>query len=112
MLFFEDPLYYSQNGIDRLQNRAASTLRSGAAAGLILGQILTVKLDALTFAANVSNGVYAGNAVVNAVPFTNYNTLNPNDYAIGKYAGLQAAITPARGFESIIFNLNITNFVA
>ena len=107
-----NPLYYSQNGIDRLQNRAASTLRSGAAAGLILGQILTVKLDALTFAANVSNGVYAGNAVVNAVPFTNYNTLNPNDYAIGKYAGLQAAITPARGFESIIFNLNITNFVA
>lgn len=106
------PLYYNQFGIDRVQNRGAKTLRNGASYGLILGQIIVTKLAAADFAANVANGLYAGNAVINAEPFTVYNSENPSDYSIGKYAGLSAAITPARGFEQIVMNIQVTNFVA
>lgn len=49
--------------------------------------------------------------MINAVPFANYTSLNPSDYADGKYSGLSAVVTPKRGFESITFNLNVTNFV-
>lgn len=106
------PLYYNQNGIDRLQNRAAQTLRNGVSYGLVLGSVIMVELDPTVFAAQVANGDYNGNAVINAVPFPTYTTNNPSDYAIGKYSGLQAAITPARGFEAIIFSLNIANFAS
>ena len=107
-----NPLYYNQAGINRLQNRAAKTLRNGVSYGLILGQVIVTQLDPTTFAANVANGLYAGNAVINAVPFSTYTAANPSDYSLGKYAGLQAAITPLRGFEQIVFNLNVTQFVA
>lgn len=107
-----NPLYYNQKGIDRLQARAAKTLRNGVSYGLILGNVITTQLDPATFAANVAAGLYAGNAVINAVPFSTYTSENPSDYALGKYAGLQAAITPLRGFEQIVFNLNVTQFVA
>jgi hypothetical protein len=33
---------------------------------------------------------------------------NPNDYGIGRYAGLSASYTPMRGFVEIIFNINVT----
>jgi len=106
------PLYYNQNGIDRLQNRAAQTLRNGISYGLVLGDVIMTELDPTVFAVNVGNGLYAGNAVINAVPFPIYTKNNPSDYMLGKYGGLQAAITPARGFEQIVFNLNVTNFVS
>lgn len=106
------PLYYDQNGIDRLQNRAAKTLRNGVAYGLILGNVIMTELSPAEFINQVALGTYAGNAVINAVPFKKYTADNPSDFMVGKYGGLQAVITPARGFESIVFNLNITNFVA
>jgi hypothetical protein len=105
------PLYYDQPGIQRLQNRAARTLSNGVSYGLILGSVIPVTLDPTTFAQNLNAGTYAGNAVINAVPFAIYTTANPSDYMLGQYNGLQAAVTPKRGFEQIIFNLNVTNFV-
>ena len=106
-----NPLYYDQNGIDRLQNRALKTLRNGISYGLILGRVIGAKLIQSAFNTEYEKGSYAGNAVINAVPFANYSSLNPSDYQDGKYNGLSAVITPRRGFESITFNLNVTNFV-
>jgi hypothetical protein len=36
------------------------------------------------FNTEYEKGTYAGNAVINAVPFANYTSLNPSDYADGK----------------------------
>jgi len=106
-----NPLYYEQVGIDRLQNRALKTLRNGISYGLILGSVQGTKLTQTDFNAEYAKGTYAGNAVINAVPFSNYTSLNPSDYQDGKYNGLSSVMTPRRGFESITFNLNVTNFV-
>jgi len=106
-----NPLYYDQDGIDRLQKRGLKTFRSGISYGLILGQVISTKLDQTTFNENFNEGDYSGNAVINAVPFSNYTSLNESAYADGEYGGLSAVMTPKRGFESITFNLNVTNFV-
>jgi hypothetical protein len=106
-----NPLYYEQPGINRLQRRALKTLRSGISYGLILGPVVDAQLAQSDFNEAYEKGTYAGSAVINAVPFANYTSLNPSDFADGKYNGLSAVITPKRGFESITFNLNVTNFV-
>ncbi|TGC28035.1 hypothetical protein [Escherichia sp. E1130] len=106
-----NPLYYDQPGIGRLQRRSLKTLRSGISYGLILGQVIDAQLTQTDFNEEYEKGTYAGNAVINAVPFADYTSLNQSDYADGKYNGLSAVVTPRRGFESITFNLNVTNFV-
>lgn len=106
-----NPLYYEQKGIERLQRRGLKTLRSGISYGLILGQVIDTGLTQTEFNDQYEKGTYAGNAVINAVPFTSYTSLNESDYQDGKYGGLSAVITPKRGFESITFNVNVTNFV-
>lgn len=80
-----NPLYYNQDGIDRLQLVAQGVFNTGVSCGLVNGQ-----------------------APVNAVPFKTYVKDNPNDYKIGRYAGLSARYTPMRGFVEIIFNINVT----
>jgi hypothetical protein len=105
-----NPLYYNQEGINRLQARASQTLQNGISYGLALGQLIQTQLDPTTFASNVSAGLYAGQVVVNAVPFSTWTAANPSDYSQGSYGGLAAVYTPARGFEQIIFNLNVSNF--
>lgn len=80
-----NPLYYNQDGIDRLQQVAQGVFNSGGAYGLVNGA-----------------------APVNAIPFKAYIKNNPNDYGIGRYAGLSARYTPMRGFVEIIFNINVT----
>ena len=106
-----NPLYYEQKGIDRLQRRALKTMRNGISYGLILGRVIDTQLIQQDFNTEYDKGTYAGNAVINAVPFGNYTSLNPSDYQEGKYNGLSAVMTPRRGFESITFNVNVTNFV-
>ncbi|EHM3440627.1 hypothetical protein K2B09_003048 [Salmonella enterica subsp. enterica] len=80
-----NPLYYDQDGIDRIQIAAQGVLNSG-----------------------VSYGLLQGSPVVSAVPYSTYITQNPNDYSTGRYAGLSCTITPKRGFTSITFNINVT----
>ncbi|EMV2404606.1 hypothetical protein AAB063_004800, partial [Escherichia coli] len=58
-----NPLYYNQDGIDRLQQVAQAVFNTGVAYGLVNGQ-----------------------PVVDAVPFRQYINTNPNDYGIGRYA--------------------------
>lgn len=104
------PLYYNQNGIDRLQAVVVQVGNLAIASGLALGQVIQVDLDPTEFATNVGLGVYAGNFVVNCVPFDIYTALNPADYANQLYGGIQVAYTPQYGFETIVFNLNVTQF--
>jgi hypothetical protein len=82
----QNPLYYNQAGINRLQTVAQSTVNNGISFGLILSP-----------------------ATVNATDFVTYTTENPGDYAIGKYAGLSCTFVPARGFSSITINLTASN---
>lgn len=106
-----NPLYYNQDGINRLQAVEGSLLVTGVSAGIVLGQVLQVQLDPATFVDNLNNGVYAGQTVVNAVPFLVYTKANPSDYGIGKYGGIYVALIPQLGFKHIVFNLNVSNFV-
>ncbi|HGJ5860451.1 MAG TPA: hypothetical protein ACHBX6_12335 [Arsenophonus nasoniae] len=84
-----NPLYYNQDGIDRLQIVAQNVMNSGISYGLI-------------------NPDITGGVTVNAIPFKEYITNNPTDYAIGRYAGLSVEYAPNRGFTKIIFNINVT----
>lgn len=108
----EAPLYYNQQGINVLQAVVAQTMSTAISYGLCLGTITTVTLDGTVFAVNYQDGDYADQVVVNAVPFITYTTENPGDYKIGKYGGLAVAYTPSRGFIQIIFNVNVSSFVA
>lgn len=106
------PLYYDQQGIDRLQNRCMQTLATAIANGLGFGQLVATQLPSQTFEANYLSDVYIGQIVINAEPFAVYTQENPNDFAIGRYGGLSAVFTPSRGFKQVLFNLNVTNIVA
>lgn len=80
------PLYYDQNGINRLQARAQATMNQG-----------------------ISNGLVLAPATVGAVSFNDYVRLNPQDYPVGAYNGLSTEYTPNRGFKSIVFNVIVSN---
>jgi hypothetical protein len=105
------PLYYDQNGIDRLQIVAQRTAGQGVAAGLALGPVTAVTLAPADFIALLTGGNAPVGVIVNAVPFVTYVTQNPDDYPIGQYGGLAIAYTPARGFVTIVININVSNFV-
>lgn len=107
-----NPLYYNQDGINRLQARAGQTMSTAITNGLAFGTLTLSELPAVDFIAALNAGKFSGQVVVNAEPFIAYNAENPNDYSIGKYAGLSVAYTPARGFTQVVVNLIVANFVA
>ena len=107
-----NPLYYNQDGINRLQATAVKVMNSGVAFGLVLFPPKSTNILGDVLGQNLENGVYNGYTVVNAVPFIPYSQSNPGDYKIGKYAGLSTVYTPNRGFTNIVFNINVTDFVA
>lgn len=106
-----NPLYYDQQGIDRLQKRALKTFRTGISYGLIIGTGISTRLSSPQFVANFNNGDYAGEAVINAIPYQQYVADNESAFQDGIYGGFTGVMTPRRGFEEITFNLNVTNFV-
>ncbi len=108
----QNPLYLNQQGINTLQAVAAAVLSSAVTFGLLLGTVVQVELSGPDYSTALANGNFAGQAVINAVPFVSYFTANPSDYAQGVYNGLACTITPLRGFLSITFYINVTNIVA
>lgn len=106
-----NPLYYNQQGIDRLQNRAAQVAAQGISYGLGNGQIILTKLSAEQFQTNYNDGLYAGQIVINAEPFSIYTAENPSDYGQGKYAGIGAIWIPQLQFLNIFFNLQATTLI-
>ncbi len=107
-----NPLYYNQDGINRLQAVAASTIAQGVAYGLVVGQPTQVQLDGSVFVAALNAGNYAGLSPVNAVPFLTYTQENPSAYAAGSYGGFSIAYVPARGFKTITFNVLASFFTS
>lgn len=107
-----NPLYFNQDGINRLQQALAQTMASGVSFGLVLGPPVQTAYDGTQLGPAIALGVYNGLTGVNAVPFAPYNVDNPSDYAIGRYTGLSVIYTPARGFIAIVFNLVVVDFVA
>ena len=107
-----NPLYYNQEGINRLQDVVVSTMRSAVTNGLATGLITSTRLSGPDFDLALDSGKYAGQIVVNAVPFIEYLTANPGDYKIGRYAGLSVQYIPTRPFIAIVFNLYVTDFLA
>jgi hypothetical protein len=108
----QNPLYLDQDGINRVQARGASTLASGVAFGLLLGRVIQTELDAPTFTQQLQIGAFAGQVVINAIPFVPYFTVSPSDYKTGTYNGLSITMTPLRGFEHITINISVSDFVA
>jgi hypothetical protein len=105
------PLDYDQDGIDQLQGVLATTVSQGVNFNLILGAPTQVQMDPSDFIAAVEAGTFAGQTAINAQTFLNYSAANPDDFEEGLYTGFQIAFTPARGFKTIIININVTEFV-
>lgn len=105
------PLYYNQPGVNTLQSKTNGTAAQGVANGLAVGPVNSYSLTSAAFTALLQSGNAPLGVLTNAVPFASYVALNPNDYPIGKYAGLSISYTPARGFQSIVFNINVSNFI-
>lgn len=108
----QNPLYNNQDGINRLQAVGAGTLSRGVEYGLNFGKVVQTALDSATFNAKFNNGDFAGQTVINAIPFVAYNKANPSDYRNGLYSGFSVVMTPLLGFTQIVFNINVTDFVA
>ena len=107
-----NPLYSTQAGINLLPGVAAATLAQGVTYGLLLGTVVQTQYDGPAFQAALAAGSFAGQVVINAVPFIPYSAENPDDYGVGLYSGLSAAIIPQTGFRHLVFNLNVSNFVS
>ena len=106
-----NPLYYNQQGINRLQTRAAQVANQGVSAGLGNGQVISTNLPIATFLANYNAGAYKGQIVINAEPFLTYTSENPSDYKIGKYSGLSCVWIPQLPFLNVLFNLQATTLI-
>lgn len=109
-----NPLYLNQDGVNRVQNVGASVMIQGIAAGLVLGTVVPTQLTSAQLQQNLDAGQYAGQTIVNAIPFLVYYGSGgaPDDFKIGKYAGLTVIYSPNRGFKSIVYQVLVTNFVA
>lgn len=106
-----NPLDYNQDGINRLQDVAGNTVASAITYGLAIGTVTKTGLSGTQFTSELDAGTFAAQDVVNAVPFLTYTTDNPSDYPLGIYNGLSVVYIPARGFVSIVFNVNVTDFL-
>lgn len=106
-----NPLYYNQAGINVLQDVAAGTVNTAITDGMALGPVAKTVLDATSFTQQLDQGAFAGECVVNAIPFLTYTKANPNDYGIRKYAGLAVVYIPQNGFTQVIVNIDVTNII-
>ena len=107
-----NPLYYSQQGINSLQDVVAQTMQSAVTFGLAQGSVIKTALTGPALSQAIANGTFSNQIVVNAVPFIPYLQASPSDYKTGTYNGLSVVYIPSNGFKAILFNLNVTDFAA
>lgn len=103
------PLYYSQFGINSLQDVIVGVCKNGVSFGLGNGTVTQSALTGIALAQQIESGAFDGDINVNAVPFVPYLKGSPGDYKIGKYAGFSVLWIPMRGFTQIIINLNLSD---
>ena len=106
-----NPLYYNQQGINRLQDNEVDTMNSLVSWGLANGTVVTAQLAAADLVNALNAGTYAGQILVNAEPFLAYLAENPDDYAAEVYNGLSVQYIASRGFRNIQLNLLVTDFL-
>lgn len=106
------PLYYDQPGINRLQDRLVQTVNSAVSFGLANGTVVATSLTGTQLGAAIAAGQFAGQIVVNAVPFLPYLTASPGDYKTGTYNGLSILYVAQQGFISIQIDIDVTDFAA
>ena len=107
-----NPLYNNQAGITAVEGVIADTVGSAIAFGLALGTVLQTQLGGRDYQSALSRGAFAGQAAINAIPFTEYYSNNPGHYALGIYNGYSVVYAPLRGFDHVTINLTVTDFVA
>lgn len=107
-----NPLYFNQDGINRLQKIGANTLVNAVTFGMANGQVVQTALDGPAFAQQLDDGAFNGMLVINAVPFIPYNLENPGDYKIGEYDGFSIVYITQDGFIHILFDVNVTDLIA
>jgi hypothetical protein len=107
-----NPLYYDQFGINRLQDVVVGMLRDAIAFGIANGDVGRSAKDGPLFQQDLDNGVWVDTNVCNAVPFITYVSENTGDFKAEIYGGLSVVAIPQRGFKQVIFNINVTDFVA
>lgn len=105
-----NPLFFNQHGVDRLQQVGASTMGRGITFGLVLNPVVQTGLTPDELDQALDDGTYVNNTFINADPFADYVASNPGDYKIGQYAGFTIGYTPLRGFDQVIFQVNVSSF--
>lgn len=106
-----NPLFYDQNGINRLQGRLTQLMTNEITFGLAVGSVLGTELGANDFQQALDQNDFTAQAVVNAIPFVQYASANPTDYKTGRYAGLTIVYIPQRGFTQIVLNVVVSDFL-
>lgn len=106
-----NPLFYDQNGINRLQARLTQLMTNEITFGLAVGSVLGTELGANDFQQALDQNSFTAQAVVNAIPFVQYASANPTDYKTGRYAGLTIVYIPQRGFTQIVLNVVVSDFL-
>lgn len=106
-----NPLFYDQNGINRLQGRLTQLMTNEITFGLAVGSVLGTELGANDFQQALDQNDFTAQAVVNAIPFVQYASANPTDYKTGRYAGLTIVYIPQRGFSQIVLNVVVSDFL-
>lgn len=107
-----NPLYYNQDGIDRLEVVEVNTLNSLVSWGLANGQVVSTSYTSSELSAAIARGEFNGKLFVNCIPFIDYARANPGDYAIGEYDGMTVGYVAQNGFIHILVTINVTDFIA
>lgn len=84
-----NPIYYNQDGIDRIKALVKQTITRCA-----------------------SYGIIQSNFTVSAIDFADYVTQNPNDYKQEIYGGISIEVSPLKALRRIKFVLQVTDLIA
>lgn len=103
------PLWYSQAGINTLQDSEYQLLVNSVAYALSQGSVTRTSLDQQTFVNNLNDGDYVGQNVINAVPYITYITQNPSLYAANTYGGITIAFWAPQFFRHILIAVLVSN---
>lgn len=104
------PIDYDQSGVDTLQDVGKNFLNTMSAGNLIDGTITGLDIDSQEFENNFNDGDYAGENIINAVPFATYIAEEPDNYIKQLYGGFALVITPTVGIQALLVNLTATQF--
>ncbi|CAI3954206.1 unnamed protein product [Commensalibacter communis] len=83
-----NPLYYNQQGINRIKDAVNNVLANCAAYGII-----------------------ENNYIVTTIDFPNYVTQNSGDYKAGIYGGITFEVQPLKAMKKIKFNMNVSDLI-